>query len=118
MQLLTWSPQDQTPVIVLNPDVGYIDRSLLIPEETLPTVGSGKPETYYSLNNKVYYNKEGDFVSSQLSEKEQYLTNFTYPQDISFGIDYTRANNRKLGVKNYRNGITYCINSQTQYIRN
>jgi hypothetical protein len=63
---------------------------------------------YYCNNNKIFYER-GDNdkqVPNQLSEQDKHISNFSYPNDLEFGINYDRANSSR-----YRNyslpGITY-----------
>lgn len=63
---------------------------------------------YYCNNNKIFYER-GDNdkqVPNQLSEQDKHISNFSYPNDLEFGINYYRANSSR-----YRNynlpGITY-----------
>jgi hypothetical protein len=64
---------------------------------------------YYAHNNKVYYNRSGQNVPSQLSEENKDLANFHYPEDIKFGINYDRLDNQKLRNENYSANTTYFL---------
>jgi hypothetical protein len=48
-------------------------------------------------------------VPSQLSEENKDFTNFHYPEDIKFGINYDRLDNQKLRNGNYSANTTYFL---------
>lgn len=73
----------------------------IVPNDTL--------DNHYYCNNNIIFYERGDNdknVSNQLSDQDKYITNFSYPNDLEFGINYDRANSSR-----YRNytlpGITY-----------
>jgi hypothetical protein len=65
--------------------------------------------TYYCNNNKIYYDRNDidKNVLNQLDQQDKYLSNFSYPDELAFGVNYSRANNRALGVDNFDVGIAY-----------
>jgi hypothetical protein len=64
---------------------------------------------YYCNNNRIYYDRNDidKNVLNQLDQQDKYLSNFTYPDELAFGVNYSRANNRALGVDNFDVGIAY-----------
>lgn len=64
---------------------------------------------YFTYNNKVYYNRFGQNLSSQLPEDSKNFANFHYPNDIKFGINYDKLDNQKLRNENYSANTTYFL---------
>jgi hypothetical protein len=65
--------------------------------------------SYFCNNNRIYYDRNDidKNVLNQLDQQDKYLSNFSYPDELAFGVNYSRANNRALGVDNFDVGITY-----------
>jgi hypothetical protein len=67
---------------------------------------------YFIYNNKVYYDRFGQNLPSQLPEDSKNFSNFHYPNDIKFGINYDRLDNQKLRNENYSANTTYFLYNQ------
>lgn len=91
------TPSDTPPIV--NP----FDEWVLSSTEYPPT------NTYYCNNNKIYYDRSSidKNVPNQLNQQDKYLSNFSYPNELEFGVDFTRAKNRELGVDHFDDGIVY-----------
>jgi hypothetical protein len=66
-------------------------------------------DDYYCNNNRIYYDRSDidKNVPNQLDQQDKYLSNFSYPYELEFGVDFTRAKNRELGVDHFDSGIVY-----------
>jgi hypothetical protein len=65
--------------------------------------------TYFCNNNRIYYDRNDidKNVLNQLDQQDKYLSNFSYPDELAFGVNYSPANNRRLGVDNFKTGMVY-----------
>ena len=65
--------------------------------------------SYYCNNNRIYYDRNDidKNVLNQLDQQDKYLSNFSYPDELAFGVNFARANNRRLGVDNFKSGMVY-----------
>lgn len=93
--------QPQSPS--LGPTPAPLDQWTLSSTEYPPT------NTYYCNNNRIYYDRSDidKNVPNQLDQQDKYLSNFSYPYELEFGVDFTRAKNRELGVDHFDDGIVY-----------
>lgn len=93
--------QPQSPS--LGPTPAPLDQWTLSSTEYPPT------NTYYCNNNRIYYDRSDidKNVLNQLDQQDKYLSNFSYPYELEFGVDFTRAKNRELGVDHFDDGIVY-----------
>lgn len=98
------TPSDQlTLTYIGDVEITQLDTWSLSSTEYPPT------NTYYCNNNRIYYDQSNidKNVLNQLDQKDKYLSNFSYPDELAFGINYSRANNRRLGIDNFRTGMVY-----------
>lgn len=75
----------------------------------LSSTESALSNIYFCNNNKIYYDRNNvdKNVLNQLDQQDKFSSNFRYPNDILFGFNYNRANNRTYGVDNFNAGIAY-----------
>lgn len=64
---------------------------------------------YFVQNNKIYYNRSGQSVFNELPEASKDLANYTYPNDIKFGINYDIIDNQKLREENFSANTIYFL---------
>jgi len=106
------------PIHVPKPDPAVVPSPpLLDPFDVWDLSSTEFPptNTYYCNNNRIYYDRNDidKNVLNQLTEQDKYLSNFSYPYELEFGVDFTRALNREFGVDHFDDGIVYKLYQKT-----